>query len=269
MFSGMDFKDEGMVNFREFGGYPTSLSPNIATRNGILYRSGHLSNLTPSGWKLLHKLKISTIFCLTTTEEASSLYAKNDQSLSEIENFEIVEIPFHKTKFSRKEVLDKYIEHASRGPIAVAEGYLDLLREGSSVIAKIFLHISAQPDSVFLIHCSMGKDRTGVIFALLLSIAGVSRELVAAEYSLSEEALKPHLPEISKLVQKTTSPDNGHVDIELMARQVISSSTDVMLLTLQMIEDEFGGVSQYLKCQCGLSSNNLDQIQRVLTQTNV
>lgn len=117
MFSGMDFKDEGMVNFREFGGYPTSLSPNIATRNGILYRSGHLSNLTPSGWKLLHKLKISTIFCLTTTEEASSLYAKNDQSPSEIENFEIVEIPFHKTKFSRKEVLDKYIEHASRGPI--------------------------------------------------------------------------------------------------------------------------------------------------------
>lgn len=69
----------------------------------------------------------------------------------------------------------------------------------------------------------MGKDRTGVIFALLLSIAGVSRELVAAEYSLSEEALKSHLPEISKLVQKTTSPDNGHVDIELMARQVISS----------------------------------------------
>lgn len=42
-----------------------------------------------------------------------------------------------------------------------------------------------------------------------------------------------------------------------------------MLLTLQMIEDEFGGVSQYLKRQCGLSSNDLDQIQRVLTQTNV
>jgi hypothetical protein len=107
----MNPKEEGFVNFREFGGYPTSLGPNIATRNGYLYRSGHLSNLTPSGWKLLHQLNILIIFCLATTEEANSLYAKPDHSPGGIEDFQIVEVPFHDTKFSRKAILAKYIEH--------------------------------------------------------------------------------------------------------------------------------------------------------------
>ncbi|KAJ6076780.1 protein-tyrosine phosphatase-like protein [Penicillium canescens] len=244
----MNPKDEGFVNFREFGGYPTSSDPNITTRNGFLYRSGHLSNLTPSGWKLLHQLNISIIFCLTTTEEANSLYAKPDHSPGGIEDFQIVE--------------------------AVAEGYLDLLRERPSVIASIFLHIKARPDSVFLIHCSLGKDRTGVVFALLLSLAGVPREVVAAEYNLSEEALEPYLPEVSKIVQQTVSLcvgdiDVGDIDVGALARQVIRSSEKVMLFTLQMVDDEFGGVIQYLRHQCGLSSTDLEHIRRILIQRNI
>jgi hypothetical protein len=81
---------------------------------------------------------------------------------------------------------------------------------------------------VFLIHCSLGKDRTGVVFALLLSLAGVPREVVAAEYNLSEEALEPYLPEVSKIVQQTMSLcvgdiDVGDIDVGAMARQVIRS----------------------------------------------
>ncbi|KAL5336819.1 hypothetical protein BJX70DRAFT_371634 [Aspergillus crustosus] len=70
------------------------------------------------------------------------------------------------------------------------------------LLLQLILHISAHPDSVFLIHCSMGKDRTEVIFALLLSLAGVSLDIIAREYSLSEEALEAHLPEIRSLLRK-------------------------------------------------------------------
>lgn len=49
----------------------------------------------------------------------------------------------------------------------------------------------------------MGKDRTGVVFALLLWLAGVSEEIVAAECSLSEDALQCLIPGIFRLVQQT------------------------------------------------------------------
>ncbi|KAJ6031613.1 hypothetical protein N7540_002345 [Penicillium herquei] len=265
----MDFKNEGMVNFREFGGYPSTLRPNTSTKHGFLYRSGHLSGLTPAGWQILRDLKISIIFRLTTEEEAKSLYAKDNKSASEIGDFEFVELPFQKESFSREEILQKYTEHAARGSIAVAQGYMELLRGGASVIAKIFFHIKANPDGAFLVHCSMGKDRTGVIFALILSLAGVPREIVATEYSLSESGLQHHLPQISRLVQKTMPDGVDKSDVDTMAQQVIKANADFMLLTLQMIDNEFGGVTGYLKKRCGLTEDDICEIQNLLLEDSV
>ncbi|KAJ5703955.1 hypothetical protein N7493_011093 [Penicillium malachiteum] len=265
----MDLENEGMVNFREFGGYHSTLRSNTSTRHGFLYRSGHLSNLTPAGWQMLRDLKISTVFRLTTEEEAKSLYPKDYELPKGIEGFEFVELPLQKDSFSREEILRRYTDQVAKGSVAVAEGYMDLLRGGAGVIAEIFLHIKAHPTGVFLIHCSMGKDRTGVIFALILSLAGVPREVIAAEYSLSESALKQYLPLISQLAQVTMpeGADKRHVDI--MAEQVIKSSADFMLLTLQTIDDQFGGVTGYLKSQCGLSEEDICQVQNLLLERSV
>ncbi|KAJ5613914.1 hypothetical protein N7528_007568 [Penicillium herquei] len=260
----MELKNEGMVNFREFGGYPSTLRSNTSTRHGFLYRSGHLSDLTPAGWQMLHDLKISTIFRLTTAEEAKSLYAKDNESLAEIGNFQIVDVPFDKDGFSRDALLQKYMDHA-----AVAEGYMELLREGASVIRRIFLHIKAHPDGAFLVHCSMGKDRTGVIFALILSVAGVPRDIVAAEYSLSESALKEHLPRLSRVAQTAMPPGVDKRDADIMAQQVIKSDADCMLVTLQMIDDEFGSVVGYLQSQCGLTEEDICDIQNLVLEKGV
>ncbi|KAJ5726037.1 protein-tyrosine phosphatase-like protein [Penicillium malachiteum] len=115
----------------------------------------------------------------------------------------------------------------------------------------------------------MGKDRTGVVFALILSLAGVSREVIVAEYSLSESALKQHLPQMSKLVQKSMPHGVDKSDVEIMAQQVIKSSSDFMLLTLQMIDDEFGGVTEYLKSQCGLTEDDICEIQNLLLENSI
>jgi protein tyrosine/serine phosphatase len=67
----------------------------------------------------------------------------------------------------------------------LAQDYINLLQEGADVIRTILLYIRDHPEDTFLIHCSLGKDRTGVVFAILLCIAGVSKELMAIEYSIS------------------------------------------------------------------------------------
>jgi protein tyrosine/serine phosphatase len=54
---------------------------------------------------------------------------------------------------------------------------------------KILLHVANEPTKPLIVHCTAGKDRTGVICALILSLCGVSDELVAYEYSLTEIGL--------------------------------------------------------------------------------
>jgi protein tyrosine/serine phosphatase len=53
----------------------------------------------------------------------------------------------------------------------------------------ILLHLANEPEKPLIVHCTAGKDRTGVICALVLSLCGVDDEVVAHEYSLTEAGL--------------------------------------------------------------------------------
>jgi protein tyrosine/serine phosphatase len=53
----------------------------------------------------------------------------------------------------------------------------------------ILLHLANEPEKPLIVHCTAGKDRTGVICALVLSLCGVDDEVVAHEYSLTEVGL--------------------------------------------------------------------------------
>ncbi|KAL3479664.1 hypothetical protein BJX99DRAFT_221976 [Aspergillus californicus] len=110
----------------------------------------------------------------------------------------------------------------------------------------------------------MGKDRTAIIFALLLSLVGVPNDTIATEYSLSEASLEEVLPEIAKAIKKAITPPL--TDEEAMARAKIVIKTDKksMLLTLQMIEEKFGGVKEYFHECCGVQLEDLARIQDIL-----
>lgn len=108
-------------------------------------------------------------------------------------------------------------------PQAVAQEYLSLLREGPTIIRNILLQIRDHPEEVHIIHCSMGKDRTGLIFAILLSLAGVPEETVAEEYSLSELALEPLLPSVLVLVQQAAPCGTSEKDCHRIAQEVIKT----------------------------------------------
>lgn len=102
---------------------------------------------------------------------------------------------------------------------AIAQDYVSLLRERPNIIRKILLQIRDYPNEVYLIHCSMGKDRTGVVFAILLILAGVSEETVSEEYSLSGAALEPLLPRIFALAQQMAPGGTSQTDCHLIAKE--------------------------------------------------
>lgn len=69
----------------------------------------------------------------------------------------------------------------------------------------------------------MGKDRTGIIFAILLSLAGVRKETVSEEYSLSGKALEPLLPKIVALVQEMGPYGTSETDCRRVAQEAIKA----------------------------------------------
>jgi hypothetical protein len=64
--------------------------------------------------------------------------------------------------------------------------YADILESAPPSYKQILLHLANEPSKPLIIHCTGGKDRTGVICALILSLCGVDDETIAYEYSLTE-----------------------------------------------------------------------------------
>jgi protein tyrosine/serine phosphatase len=67
--------------------------------------------------------------------------------------------------------------------------YFEILKNAPPSYRTILLHLANEPEKPLIVHCTAGKDRTGVICALVLSLCGVDDEVVAYEYALTEVGL--------------------------------------------------------------------------------
>jgi len=67
--------------------------------------------------------------------------------------------------------------------------YTDILKAAPPSYKTILLHLANEPEKPLIVHCTAGKDRTGVICALVLSLCGVDDDVVAHEYSLTDVGL--------------------------------------------------------------------------------
>lgn len=89
---------------------------------------------------------------------------------------------------------------------------------GAPVIQRVLSHFLENP-SGSLIHCAMGKDRTGVVVALLLSLAGVPHETIAEDFSLSEAHLDHLQARIADIVQSIDPDEKDPSGIAKMATE--------------------------------------------------
>jgi protein tyrosine/serine phosphatase len=130
----------------------------------------------------------------------------------------------------------------------------------------------------------MGKDRTGVIVALLLSLGGVSHETIAAEFTLTEAHLEHLQPKIADIVRSIDPTEKDPLEIAKMATEcrsvlivfwlkyrkqkkrklMVRYRSDVMLLTLKYIDERYGGISQYAQDYCEFSAQDIDRIKKNL-----
>ena len=224
----MDSMLPGTSNARDVGGLP--LVGGGTVRAGVLLRSDALSAVTDEGLALL--AGVGTVIDLRTPAEREGA----PDRLPAVEGLRVLERPLLEGAIAQlapqaaalQEQLtetgpSEEILEALRAQIPTLAGlYVSMLEHGAGIFAECARAVAtpAAPErGGVLIHCTAGKDRTGVAVALLLEAAGVDREAIIADYARSQAELAgpwaermlegvrsagiPVLPEIEQLAIST------------------------------------------------------------------
>jgi protein-tyrosine phosphatase len=180
---------QGSFNFRDLGGYPGS--GGRLTRWGRLYRADALHELTVEDVVNLRHLGLRTIVDLRTEREL----ARSGRGPLEPED-----VAFHHLAVVKEGVRgDGTADRAADGESVaapapagddLAERYLWYLDVGRASLVEALSLLGGEEHYPLVFHCAAGKDRTGVLAALVLSILGVEREAIVADYVITAERLR-------------------------------------------------------------------------------
>jgi protein-tyrosine phosphatase len=154
---------DALVNFRDLGGHP--VTGGGTTRSGWAFRSDGVQRATDADLDRLRTLGITRVIDLRTQHERDT-DGRVDGRHGEIE---VISVPF----------LDAIVPHnTSEGDLLGI--YLHIVRRRQAAIVAATRAMLTSPAAV-VVHCTAGKDRTGVLAALLLGAIGVDAGLTDAE----------------------------------------------------------------------------------------
>jgi protein-tyrosine phosphatase len=181
-----DLAWDGCLNVRDLGGHRTE--DGAETRFGSIVRADSVRQLSDAGWASLVDYGVKTVVDLRANEELEA------DPPAEVP-VEVVHVPFMETDAEDWRKIEAEVEAAAKAAPDVATAtrdvYLIFLEHFRRNVAAAIRAVADAPEGGVVIHCAGGKDRTGLLTAFLLHLAGVDTEQIAADYALSEERLRP------------------------------------------------------------------------------
>jgi len=167
-------------NIRDLGGYPTS--DGGVTRFGVFYRADSLANLKQDEWKMLERMNVKTIIDLRSTKE------KDNQSYTPIQSIHYFHLPMQ-DEMQNNSILEAAMQkYASADEFrkSMSEGYVTLFKNNIHNILRIVETIASSVENgSVLFHCTAGKDRTGILAALILYLCKVDLVDISADYQIT------------------------------------------------------------------------------------
>jgi len=230
---------DGCLNVRDLGGHRTE--DGGETRYGAVVRADSVRQLTEVGWEAVLDYGIRTVIDLRYDDERAA-----DQP---------VELPvevLHLSFFDDdREVFEEVEAAGEAAPDAIAstrEVYLIFLERFKRNVAAAMRAVAQAPEGGVVVHCHGGKDRTGLITALLLHVAGVDIDQIASDYALSEERLRP---------RHEAWFAEAETEAELERLQRISQTPAASIIgVFEELERRYGSVEAYLRSG-GLTDDDL------------
>jgi len=169
----------GCANVRDLGGVP--IEGGGETRAGVFVRADNVGLLTHEGWASLVEHGVERIVDLRWQQEVAEDPPRDV-------DIEVTHVSLLGTlDASMRDEIDDYLPDDVAG--YRAQQYAAFLDRYRPEFGRVFAALAEPTDGAVVFHCSAGKDRTGLIAALLLRLAGVSIEDAAEDYALSEEGV--------------------------------------------------------------------------------
>jgi protein-tyrosine phosphatase len=236
----------GAHNFRDLGGYPAGDS---RTRWGRLYRSDALHDLTEGDVATVRHLGLRSIVDLRTAGEA----ARTGRG-------RIADEPLAYLAVSVSQ--DAQGERVPDGSVgddgALATRYIAYLDTGGAAFLRALRYMADVDHLPMVFHCFFGKDRSGVLAALVLDCLGVDRDTIVADYALSAAGM-PSL--LASLARDPVYRDT--IDRTPPARLAASSAT--MESFLRWLDEHHGGAAAWAR-QAGMEPAELTTLRRLLLE---
>ncbi|MGU3576912.1 tyrosine-protein phosphatase [Brucellaceae bacterium C25G] len=225
----------GSFNSRDLGGYKTQAS-HLAWRR--IFRSGNMANIDQSGVATLKALGITRVIDLRSPKERDA----EPDPFGENDGIELIAISLFDNLDPRQLPQGDVLLHL----------YLQALQTQGAVFVDVLRKI-AYSDEAVLFHCTAGKDRTGLIAAMALAIAGVSEEDIITDYAMTNGRIEPLLKNLEKAAQTL---DLNKADFMPM----LECKPQTMRQTLDWLKANFQGAENYLKIN-GFTENDLMKLR--------
>jgi protein-tyrosine phosphatase len=234
----------GASNFRDLGGFLTI--DGGSTRWGRLFRSDTLHELTPSDISELRNMGLRTIIDLRTRTEVEL----TGRGLLGAEPAAY----FHLSVIDEDGGESRGIPAPSDGDIS--NRYLWYLEIGRDALTKALMLIADVANYPMVFHCAAGKDRTGVLAALVLEIVGVERASIVEDYVLTGSRMELILTRLLR----NAGDGKGIDDLPATARLVQAST---MVSFLEGLDQRYGGARQWA-LSAGVSQDSLDAMSAAI-----
>jgi protein tyrosine/serine phosphatase len=236
---------DGCVNVRELGGHPTENGR--TTRFSAIVRADSIRQLSDAGWAALLDYGVSRIVDLRFHSELE-LDEPRDVDV------EVVHVPLMPEPDDPE--WDEIDAVGDAQPDALGHTravYLEFLERRRSLFGEAITAVADAPEDAgaVVVHCFYGKDRTGLVVALLLRLAGVDLQAIGADYALTGHNLRDvtaawiaeALDEVERgrRIRMGTTPARAIVDV------------------LEELERRYGSVRDYLRA-AGVEAQALDRV---------
>lgn len=247
---------EGSFNFRDLGGWPAAGGGSV--RTGLIYRSAHLDGLTEAGWRYLVSLGVTGIYDLRRDAEVNiEVPSATDFGIT------LHRVPMWGAGSPADTLYDQAITQDGRDAVAryaaaKVESYLrmtEMYAQGFGVVISGLARPSGLPA---VIHCAAGKDRTGILAAVILRLLGVGETDIRTDYLASREGTpawrrEPYLPAL-----QAAGADEAEFG------RVHGAHTPALASALRQIDARWGSAEEYLIKAAGVTPDDIATVRRLL-----
>ena len=241
---------DSVVNFRDIGGYEGYHGKSVVWRR--IFRSGEFRNVTREDMeRLTNELGVNAIIDLRSEYELKN----NGKGLLEGCGIKYCNISFMADGGDPNANARRYKDLTNMGDF-----YLELMRqkEFGTRIVQALETIAEPANHPLVFHCAVGKDRTGMLAAMLLKLLGVKEADIIEDYSLSE----PYMDELLAKIKAMPDQD-GKNKLPDIPDYFWKASPAYMKKLLSTLKKEYGSVEKYLK-EMGMAESLPRRLSKLL-----